>query len=106
MAEIQDLARMCGSYDICLECPADSCCGCDCIYRIDMKKLDSVVTEWVKEHPRKTYVQDFLEKFPNARVRPNGYPYSCKDVVYGTENYEKCRRTACLECWNEVMPDA
>lgn len=103
MAELKDFTRMCNHYSACGECPAfDFCYG----GFSDVDKIDELVTAWCKEHPRKTYVQDFLEKFPNARVRPNGYPYSCKDVVYGTENYEKCRRTACLECWNEVMPDA
>ena len=41
------------------------------------------VEQWAKDHPRKTYRDDFFEKFPNALENANGYPFFSRQSVYG-----------------------
>ena len=59
-----------------------------------------IVEKWAKEHPLKTYAQDFFEKFPNALKDHNGIPTSCKRNIYGGI----CRGN-CLYCWNSQMEE-
>lgn len=60
-----------------------------------------IVEEWSKEHPQKTYLMDFLGKYPNCNKGDNGIPDSCRDNIYGTQS--DCRCTSCEKCWNEPM---
>ena len=60
-----------------------------------------IVEKWSKEHPLKTYVQDFLDKFPNARKENNGIPLTCKSNVYGGSCIDHCPA-----CWNSPMEEA
>lgn len=116
MAEIKDFARMCNSYyqgvcsyhGVCSkECPlrylVDRCnvvINCADFMRLYPKEADRIITEWCKEHPQKTYLQDFLEKFPGAGLKDDGLPLACRMHLYDT-----CKCTVCKDCWNEVMPD-
>lgn len=60
------------------------------------------VEQWVKEHPRKTRMQDFLEKFPNAPVTQNGEPeVCCKYIGY----IKECLHVPCTVCWNQPLED-
>lgn len=103
MAEIKDFARMCKHYGACDECPAyDFCYG----EIRDVDKVDEFVTAWCRENLENTYMRDFLKKFPNARLRTDGIPVTCKDHVYGTKSLRCCKKGCCADCWNEVMPDA
>ena len=58
---------------------------------------------WCAEHPQKTYLQDFLEKFPNAQVYNSGEPLADACDVYG--DVFDCKGHKCCDCWNIVMPD-
>ena len=55
---------------------------------------------WNIKRP-KTYLNDFLEKFPNAEM-DCGVPIACKRTVYGGES---CYVLQCSECWNEIMEE-
>ena len=59
-----------------------------------------IVEKWAKEHPLKTYAQDFFEKFPNALKDHNGIPTSCKRNIYGG-----ICGGGCLDCWNSQMEE-
>lgn len=59
-----------------------------------------IVEKWAKEHPLKTYAQDFFEKFPNAPKDYDGTPTSCKKNIYGGI----CGGD-CLYCWNSPMEE-
>lgn len=53
---------------------------------------------------RKTYLEDFLEKYPNAPVVPDGLPTACRAPIYGGH----CQRNPsinCEDCWRELMPE-
>lgn len=60
----------------------------------------AIVERWSREHPLKTYSQDFLEKFPNATKDINGIPIACKKSIYGV----RCDHN-CPDCWNEPMEE-
>ena len=55
----------------------------------EMARRLLIVEQWAKEHPHKTYKQDFLEKFPNAfnhsPVAFNNNPMACRDTMYKGE---------------------
>ena len=38
------------------------------------------VQKWHDEHPQKTYLMDFLEKFPNCEKDEEGLPASCRKI--------------------------
>lgn len=101
MANIKDLKRMCKSFNSCCSCPL-----------FDPHKkcpsglpdyIDEIVDEWVKEHPVKTYAQDFFEKFPNAPKLETDNPMVCVKHVYGNVDMRCC--SSCGECWNQEMKE-
>jgi len=58
------------------------------------------ITEDVLGH-RKTFADDFFEKFQNA-LKEDGVPRSCREDVYGTRGI--CR-SSCVTCWNEPFTE-
>ena len=98
MAQIKDLKRMCAAYEICETCPLYNDCS-----RPDQfsDNADEIVDKWIKEHPVKTYAQDFLNKFPNALKTECGRPNFCRTFIYGDEI--ECTEGGCDECWNQEM---
>lgn len=72
------------------------------------KKLIENLQKWSNEHPKKTYAQDFFEKFPKAQSYSDGSPVICRKIIYGEIRppFENCYYTrACYKCWNEPMND-
>lgn len=77
---LAELQRLCDSRDRCIanaankeQCPMFGFCE-DALTRIgieDATKLIETIQKWSDEHPKKTYAQDFFEKFPKVR-RKNG----------------------------------
>lgn len=69
--------------------------------------LDAIekLQKWSDEHPKKTYAQDFFEKFPKAQGCSDGSPFVCRRRIYGGEcPTDDCYYTgACKNCWNEPM---
>lgn len=61
------------------------------------------VEQWSKEHPRKTRMQDFLEKFPNAYlVGVKKVPIvCCEHIGYVKE----CGNESCVKCWNQPVEE-
>ena len=104
MATIKDLKRMCDSYKKCDDCPFDDMCFDDSVSCLP-DNTDEIVDEWVKEHPIKTYLQDFLVKFPNAPKGENGTPKICPHQIYPEidANYRCCEN--CLKCWSQEMKE-
>lgn len=87
--------------------------GVECmatLYTIDPEKaLEMIREQEEKSKPKgKTYLQDFIEKHPNARVtEEDGLPYICVKNVYGVEagSANNCAEAHCEKCWNEAMPE-
>lgn len=75
----------------------------------DVKTAIETVQKWSDEHPKKTYVQDFFEKFPKAQSNSDGTPlFVCRKRIYDgvPPKSEECDYTgACYRCWSEPMND-
>lgn len=108
-----ELQRLCDSRDRCManaankeQCPMFGLCE-DALTRIgieDATKLIETIQKWSDEHPKKTYAQDFFEKFPDAPrlgTAKDGYPSACRNTIYAG----KCPGEGCYKCWNEPMND-
>ena len=72
------------------------------------KKAIKIVQKWSDEHSRKTYAQDFFEKFPKAQRKSDESPFVCRKRIYGKTRptFEDCDYTgSCKDCWNEPMEE-
>lgn len=115
---LAELQRLCDSRDRCManaankeQCPMFGFCE-DALTRIGIKdatKLIEAIQKWSDEHPKKTYVQDFFEKFPNApkdKSAKGEYPDACRNLIYGGGCPKiESRIDCCYKCWNEPMND-
>lgn len=66
-------------------------------------KTIEIVEKWAEEHPQKTILMDFLEKFPKAKLGEDGVPYYCCPSELGYEDEKNCRDCACIDCWNRPI---
>ena len=92
------------------QCPLFGFCGevFTSICAEDVKTATEFVQKWSDEHPKKTYAQDFFEKFPKAQIDSDGSPFACRKKLYGgvRPKDKRCdRREACKNCWNELMEE-
>ena len=109
--------RLCDSRTACSaneknkeRCPLFVFCKCT----ITTRSVEEITTaienlqKWSDEHQKKTYAQDFFEKFPKAQLDSDGTPFACRKKLYGgaRPNDKRCdRREACKNCWNEPMEE-
>lgn len=115
---LHEFKRLCHSRDECVanaankeDCPMFGVCSlthsklCAEVIKTAIK----TVQKWSDEHPKKTYAQDFLEKFPEAQKSWGGVPFVCRKRIYGgihSATSESCDDTkACYRCWNEPMEE-
>lgn len=115
---LHELQRLCDSRTRCIadaaneeQCPMVGRCE-DALTKIsieDAAKVIEILQKWSDEHPRKTYAQDFFEKFPKAQSNSDGTPFVCRERIYGgihSATLEDCDYTgACKNCWNEPMEE-
>ena len=114
---LHELKGLCDSRDGCVadeankeDCPMFGICE-DALTRIcaeDVEAAIEIVQKWSNEHSQKTYIQDFLEKFPKAEIDSDGSPFACRKKLYGgvRPHDRRCdRREACKNCWNEPMEE-
>ena len=100
------LRRTCGAIAHDEQCPLHGFCEITYskIYAEDAIKAVENLQKWSDEHPKKTYVQDFFEKFPDApkdKSAKSEYPDACRNMIYGGG----CPNIECDECWNEPMEE-
>ena len=67
------------------------------------ENIVSSVEQWSKEHPRKTRLQDLLEKFPNAIVSVDGKVAKACALELGYCDSCNYIRDGCRDCWNEPV---
>lgn len=63
----------------------------------------AIVEKWAEEHPQKTILMDFLEKFPDAHE-----PEIMRNLCVRHLGYEPCKNCAidnvdCAICWNRPI---
>ena len=105
------IKRMC-DIEHCLSCPLsednngtkESCC----YFMIQFpEKAEKILIKWAEEHPVKTMLQDFLEKYPNApKDKEVGTPNVCAFNL-GYIKEQDCRNYdySCEKCWNRPLGD-
>lgn len=79
----------------CYDCPFHTNTHC-IVQRIESVEI---VEKWSAEHPQKTILQDFLEKYPNAIMRKENDPCSCAQFL----GYVKDCKRPCEDCWNTPL---
>ena len=109
-----EINRLCNSRTACEadaankeQCPLLNLCGLP-LLQICAEEAIENLQKWSDEHPKKTYAQDFFEKFPNAQSYSDGSPVICRKIIYGEIRppFENCYYTgACYRCWNEPLND-
>lgn len=104
---LEESDRMCVYYKdkICRGCPREGSPNCiiAAMGKEERAKLIRDVEQWSKEHPQRTRLQDFREKYPNALLYYDGTPKPCcSDLGYCKECPEV---TTCEECWNMPVED-
>lgn len=90
-------------------CDKISCHNCLAFDKLDCCDLDTnnpellvqIVEQWSKEHPQKTMMQDFFEKFPNAPKNLDNTPKFCPRFIGYSQfkDYTDCTNNY-LKCWN------
>ena len=101
--------RMCGTYPTCKGCPMayetkhSATCSQSQIENDFPEKAVEIVKKWSEEHPKKTLLTEFLEKYPNAYLLDNGLPVICPKNLDSIRNI-RCDSN-CEACWNEPLED-
>lgn len=93
--------EQCPMFEVC-DRPLTKICAEDAIKTVE------ILQKWSNEHPKKTYAQDFFEKFPKAQSNSDGTPFVCRKRIYGGKHstLEDCDYTgACYRCWSEPLND-
>lgn len=101
----RELGRMCVAHKYCEDCPIDHSEFAPCPEIIGKAPEDSVsvVEQWSKYHPRRTYLSVLLERFPNTKLdeERDNLPEFCPDALFGGECWEYCESgVRCIECWS------
>ena len=94
----------------CLDCPlshsnngiGEPCFGLETHYP---EKAVAIVQKWSDEHPQKTYLSEFLKKYPNAPLVHDGTPEICLRKL-GLTDIKTCRVGGCVECWNQHIEES
>ena len=77
------------------------------IYAEDAKMAIESLQKWSNERQKKTYAQDFFEKFPDApkdKAVKGKCPWACRIGIYGG-GCMGAGSTRCWKCWNEPMEE-
>lgn len=101
----EKIRRKCGN---CAACPISMeqngvGVGCDTFLLKYPLQAEKVLEQWEKQHRKKTYKEDFFQRFPDAPVDRRGYPYVLPCAVYANID---CKELVCLSCdslWDEEI---
>lgn len=69
------------------------------------EKAIAIVQNWSDEHPRKTYLSEFLKHYPNAPLVDDGTPEICPAKLGLTDIKKPCFGD-CVECWNQLIEES
>lgn len=99
-ATIYELKRLCEETGDCFLCPLKDLChtGIPEI-ALNADKANRIILKWIDEHPKKTYADDFYEKFPNAE-KDLGRPRICVNRIYPGAECD-CKNKICDSCWRK-----
>lgn len=88
--------------------PIGRCGECRKFEVLYPEEAEAKLTQWAKEHPAKTLLQDFQEKYPDFDKDAVGNPRICPAWL-GYKNYccdsKKATYNQCTECWNQPVKE-
>lgn len=98
---LKEKERMCYKQEDCTHCPlkTDDDNTCSILEETNPEEAVEIVEEWSKEHPQKTILLDFLERYPNATLSSKGVPICC---ALHLGYLDKCE-AICSDCWNRPL---
>lgn len=98
---MKERRRMCDYYSRCFECPRadEPNCNIEEMSDEELENFVNTVEQWSKEHPQKTRLQDFLEKYPNAYICESGLPSACCNSLGYCDGCDDAKNN-CEVCWN------
>ena len=100
--------RLCASILECIACPLRPGNDCKNIENNYPKRAISIVQKWSDEHPQKTFLTEFLEKYPNAELN-HGVPKVCLKKLGAVSGCAKTKKgdlyISCYRCWNQPIED-
>lgn len=93
----------------CRDCPLSSknngidisCVEFEALYP---ERAVKIVEKWSQEHPRKTMLEDFLEKFPKAPLKKGIPKFACPKYLGYTDTEDICDGK-CVDCWNRPLEE-
>lgn len=109
-----DLNRMCHSYEWCTQCDlferrdlfesriCDGRINKISIYRL--AECHDIVSKCAEQHPAKTCLSEFIERYPNAPLNEDGVPGRLCPSDLGHDVSGDCNGLCCTECWNQPVP--
>lgn len=105
---LKEKERMCDSFNsYCDGCEIESqrCgIGCGVYMRKYPEQAVSVVEKWAAEHPKETYLTQFLKHYPNALMDDDGTPEVCVNEL-GIKRDDGCTTCNCIKCWNTPIEE-
>lgn len=106
---LEEFDRMCIYYKdkICRGCPREGSPNCiiAAMGKEERAKLIRDVEQWGKEHPKRTRLQDFLEKYPDALLCEDGTPESCCKSLGYCKTCKRDKNGGCTNCWDTPVEE-
>lgn len=93
----------------CADCPLShfnngSTMLCSDFETLYPERAVAIVQKWSNEHPQKTYLSEFLKKYPNVQFYDTGIPKGICPYDLGLMSIEGCRNDRnCVKCWNQPI---
>lgn len=93
----------------CTDCPLSvknngTGVSCESLEMFYPEKAVVIVQKWSDEHSQKTYLSEFLKKYPNALLNDNGLPKSVCLYNLGLADCKEYHN--CVECWNQAIEES
>lgn len=107
---LKERDRMCDSYgsDSCGTCKISKARGAMRCYDFQKKHPEravEIVEEWLEEHPKETYLTQFLKYYPNAPMTVDGTPKMCLHILGLGKEGECAKMLNCIDCWNRPIEE-
>lgn len=103
---MKERRRMCDYYSRCFEYPIadEQNCNIEEMSDEELENFVNAVEQWSKEHPRRTRLQDFLGKYPNAQICESGLPSACCMSLGYCKSCDDVNND-CETCWNMLVEE-
>lgn len=102
--------RMCKAHEECHACPLGNevraygeYAGCMRFLTEHPSASIRGIKKWVDAHPKPTYLSDFLQKHPRAKIDESGIPFACASTIGYVQKGCHLERGDCAKCWHTPL---